>query len=228
MNPTLSIILPTYNESQNIIKIINTIHKVCKNISHEIIVVDDASPDGTYEKIKKFPSVRSFLHPGTRGLGLSILYGIKNSRGHIILGMDADGNHDPHVIPHLLSSLQKADLVVASRFILGGGMSDTKRFWASFLFNNMLQRVFGFPITDNTSGIYAIHKIKLMSLGLADIYYGYGEYHLRLVWKAKKAGLTITEVPVYYGKRLGGESKSSLLVMIPTYLKTALALRFTL
>ncbi len=239
----LSIILPTYNESQGIIKLINTVHKVCKNISHEIIIVDDDSPDGTAATIaRQFRStswVRNFIHPGKRDLGLSILYGIKQSRGHIIIGMDADGNHDPGVIPHLLKSLKTADLVVASRFIPQGGTWSPQggtwsrlggmtpiRFWASFLFNKTLQTFLGFPITDNTSGFYAIRKKRLLALKPSSIYYGYGEYHLRLVWYATIQGLTMTEVPVYYGRRLSGMSKSRLVPMALSYLKTAVRLKY--
>lgn len=212
----LSIILPAYNESENIVKVVNIIHNICKYISHEIIVVDDHSPDKTYDLIKNNPNARSFLHPGSRGLGQSILYGIKQSRGEIILGMDADGNHDPHVIPSLIGELKNSDLVVASRFLPGGGMSDKKRYWMSFLFNTLLQWM-KFPVTDNTSGFYAIRKTTLTKLNPGSIYNGYGEYHLRLVWFACKKGLTIKEVPVYYGERLGGKSKSNLLSMAISY-----------
>lgn len=224
----VSIILPTYNESENIIKVVNMIHKICKNISHEIIVVDDHSPDKTLARVKNIRWVRSFLHPGPRGLALSILYGIKQSRGSIIVGMDADGNHDPEVIPLLLQALQRSDLVIASRFVPKGGMTDKERFWASFLFNKMLQIVFRFPVSDNTSGFYAIRKTTLQTLHPKKIYHGYGEYHMRLVWIAKKAGLTITEVPVYYGNRLGGLSKSQLLPMMLSYFQEAIRLKINI
>ncbi len=224
--PTLSIVLPTYNESQSIVKIIKTIHVVCKNISHEIIVVDDHSPDNTLTIIKKNPSVRSFMHPGPRGLGLSILYGIKKAHGAIIIGMDADGNHDPSIIPTLIKKLNHADLVVASRFLKGGGMHSLIRYWTSFIFNLLLRIGFGFPITDNTSGYYAIRKSTLVhKLNPAQIYYGYGDYHLRLVWTARKIGLTIVETPIYYGKRFGGTSKSHFFSMSLAYLRVATQLK---
>ncbi len=228
MTPILSLILPTYNESQTISKLIKNIHKVCKNISHEIIVVDDQSPDGTLthigQSIRKAPWLKCFSHPGPRDLGGSILYGLKRASGRICIGMDADGNHDPAVIPTLLENLTHADIVVASRFLPGGGMQSGLRYHASRVFNTAIRYILGFPVTDSTSGFYAIRKKALQKLPLGRIYYGYGEYHLRLVWFARKANLHIDEIPVYYGARLGGTSKSRLVHMLISYSAAAIAL----
>ena len=228
-HPTLSIILPTYNESHSIVNVINAIHRACSHLSHEIIVVDDHSPDGTAQIVQKtFAKARwaqCFLHPGKQGLGLSILYGIKQSRGRIIIGMDSDGNHDPKVIPLLLTKLKNADLVVASRFIKGGGMHEPTRYYLSLWFNYLLRFVFKFPITDNTSGFYAIRRKTLEKLNPPSIYYDYGEYHLRLVWATFVLGLTLKEIPVYYGKRTGGISKSKLFPMMVSYIREAVRLK---
>lgn len=232
MKPNLSIILPTYNEAETIVQTVRTIQKVCQKQSYEIIIVDDHSPDGTARLIgKNFsgnPVIRPLTNPGKRSLGLSILYGIKHSRGDIIVGMDADGNHDPALIPPLIKKLQDADLVVASRFLSGGGMKDIKKYINSFLYNKMLRIMLGFPLADNTSGYYAIRRHTLLSLRPSAMYYGYGEYHLRLVWRAFKKELTIVEIPVYYGDRGGGRSKSHALPMAYSYFMTALKLRFRL
>jgi glycosyltransferase involved in cell wall biosynthesis len=227
---TLSIILPTYNESANIIKVIQSIHNTCKNASHEIIVVDDHSPDNTKEltqrHFKNASWLRLFSHPGKRSLGASIGFGISQARGTIIVGMDADGNHNPKNIPRLLKGITTTDVVVGSRFLPSGGMHESLRYWTSYLFNLLLRACFGFPITDNTSGFYAIRATTVRRLikHYPQIYTGYGDYHLRLVWYATEEGLTIRERAVYYGKRHGGQSKSIARSMIWTYLHTAMQL----
>ncbi len=228
--PFVSIIIPTYNEAESIIKLVATIHKVSKNISHEVIIVDDHSPDQTIallsRKFGKSPWLRTFLHPGSRGLGRSIGYGIRQARGSVILGMDADGNHDPAIVPDILQALEGHDMVVASRFVPGGGMPDQRRFVASLWFNRFINAFLGFPVTDNTSGYYAIRKSVLSRLHPQAIYYGYGDYHLRLVWAAREKKLRIREVPVVYAPRIAGTSKSRLLQMFLSYLGEALRLAF--
>jgi len=135
--------------------------------------------------------------------------------------MDADFNHDPRLLASMIKKLSDADLVVASRFIHGGGMRDAWRYVTSYVFNLVLHYGFGFPIWDNTSGYYAIRR---SSLGLIDprtIYKGYGEYHLRLVYRAFQYGLRIKEVPAYYPSRRYGQSKSKFFTMVVAYMQTA-------
>lgn len=228
----VSIIIPTYNEKENItllIPVIKEIAKIVKGYTFEIVVVDDDSPDKTgYEAKRKFkpPSVRTFIRKINDGLAGAIKGGIEKSKGEVIIGMDADFNHDPQIIPQILEKLKNYDLVIASRFIKGGGMDDKFRYFSTRIFNFILRFFFGFPITDNASGYYAIRRRDLLKLGLDNMYFGYGEYHLRLVYFAKKAGLRIKEVPVYYKKRPYGQSKSKLLLMAKDYFKEAIRLRF--
>ncbi len=190
--------------------------------------MDDNSTDGTIELVQKLhlshPHIRLIVRTKNRGLGLSIRDGILAAKGSIIVGMDADCNHDPQTLPLLLRGLKQHDLVIASRFMKGGGMSDSIRLLPTFFFNALF-RVLGMPIWDNTSGYYAVRKKTLEKLGIDRMYYGYGDYHLRLVAFAKKAGLQITEVPTYYKKRLGGVSKSKLVEMMYTYFLEVIRLR---
>jgi len=190
--------------------------------------MDDNSTDNTAVYVRKLqkslPHLHIIVRKKNRGLGSSIKDGILASQGSIIVGMDADFNHDPNTLPFLLQTLQTCDLVVASRFKKGGGMADGIRMLPTFLFNGFF-RILGMPIWDNTSGYYAIRKKTLLNLGLDRIYYGYGDYHLRLVAFAHKTKLQITEVPTYYKKRLGGVSKSKFLNMIVSYTKEVFRLR---
>lgn len=228
--PKISIILPTYNEAEGITQFLELLLAALgQKADAEIIVVDDHSPDGTTQVVQQFskqhPEVRVIERRENPGLGLSILTGIESARGEVIVGMDADNNHDVQQVLTLVVGLEQADLVVASRFIAGGGMQETTRYYSTFAFNAVL-KLLGFPTWDNGSGFYAVKRAELKTLPLKDIYYGYGDYHLRLVYYAAKKGWRILEVPTKYLKRLAGESKSKLGSMAISYLKEALRLRF--
>ena len=227
----VSVILPTYNEAEAIVPHALHVSKVLTEAGykHEVLVVDDDSPDGTAEVVRiartKNKNIRILNRKTNHGLGLSIGEGVRSATGNIIIGMDADGNHDPEDMPNMLKHLSgETKLVVASRFKGNGGMTGW-RMIPTFLFNAMF-RLFGLPIWDNTSGYYAVHKSDLEKLGLKRIYYGYGDYHLRLVFFAAKAGWKMEEVPTTYQVRLGGASKSKLLKMAVEYTKEAFRLRF--
>lgn len=227
----VSVILPTFNEKDAIVQHAEHVSRVLtkSGYKHEVLVVDDDSPDGTAEVVRqagtKNKNIRILNRKSNHGLGLSIGDGVRNASGNIIIGMDADGNHDPEDMPNMLKHLTgNTKLVVASRFKGDGGMKGW-RMLPTFLFNGMF-RLFGLPIWDNTSGYYAIRKTDLEKLGLSKIYYGYGDYHLRLVFYAAKAGYKMEEVPTTYQARIGGESKSQLGKMAVEYTKEAWRLRF--
>lgn len=226
----ISIIIPTFNERDNIVDLIKAINSFLTNYNYEIIIVDDNSFDGTSKVVKKFfrkdRRIKLFIRKNKRDLGTAILYGINKSKGQVIIGMDADFNHPPKKIPELISALKDSDLVVASRFVYKGGMENKIRYFFTYIFNLFLKYFLGFPIMDNMSGFYAIKRDKLILFPLKKIYYGYGEYHLRLVYFSKSFGLGIKEIPVYYQRRRYGKSKSNLLKMFFKYLIIAIRLRF--
>lgn len=227
----VSVVIPTYNEKQNVGRLIDVLSTELSAYNFEIIIVDDHSPDGTARLVRKESlknkAIRLHLNPPHRGLSRSILFGLKKAKGEIIVGMDADFNHDPKIIKQLIDKLktERLDLVVASRFIEGGGMDDKLRFLFTKMFNFILRKFFAFPSTDNASGYYAIRQDSLRKMPLKEIFIGYGEYHLRLVYLAKKMHFKIGEVPVFYRKRQYGVSKSKLLNMAFGYLRVAFQLR---
>jgi len=228
----ISIIIPTYNEKENIPKLLKIIKDILRihSIEAKILIIDDNSPDHTangMQKEKREYGVRVFVRTKEKGLATAILYGIKKSKEDIVIGMDADFNHDPKIIPQLISGLRKADLVIASRFVKGGGMEEKLRYFFTYIFNIVLNKALGFPVMDNMSGFYAIKRKILFNLPLEYIYRGYGEYHLRLVYLAHKKGLKLMEVPVHYKKRVYGRSKSNLFQMFFVYLWEALILKFS-
>lgn len=227
----VSVILPTFNEAEAIVPHAQHVSRVLTKAGykHEVLVVDDNSPDGTADVVreagKKNKNIKVMVRIKNHGLGLSIGDGMSAAVGNIVVGMDADGNHDPDDLPNMLKNLNEdTKLVVASRFKGNGGMKGW-RMLPTFLFNAMF-RLFGLPIWDNTSGYYAIRKTDLVKLGIKRIYYGYGDYHLRLVFYAAQAGYKMREVPTTYQARLGGVSKSKLLIMAIEYTKEAYRLRF--
>lgn len=227
----VSVILPTYNEREAIVPHAQHVSQVLTKAGykHEVLVVDDDSPDGTADVVReagvKNKNIKVIVRTKNHGLGLSIGEGVTKAAGNILIGMDADGNHDPEDMPNMLKHLTgETKLVVASRFKGNGGMSGW-RMLPTFLFNGMF-RLFGLPIWDNTSGYYAVRKSDIVELGIKRIYYGYGDYHLRLVFYGAQAGWKMEEVPTTYQARLGGASKSKLLQMAVQYTKEAYRLRF--
>lgn len=226
----VSVILPTFNEAEAIVPHALHVSAVLTQAGykHEVLVVDDDSPDWTAKVVQEIgirnQNIRVLVRKKNHGLGLSIGDGIRAAKGDVIIGMDSDGNHDPSDMPTMLKHLAgDTRLVVASRFAGSGGMKGW-RMLPTFLFNAMF-RLFGFPIWDNTSGYYAVRKTDLITLGLKRIYYGYGDYHLRLVFYAASAGWKMVEVPTTYQPRLGGASKSKLVKMGLSYTLEAARLR---
>lgn len=226
----ISVVIPTFNERQNIKMIVPELFRAAKKgrLNLEVVVVDDDSPDKTGVEarrlFRKNRRVSVFIRKNNKGLGSAILYGIRKARGDVIVGIDADFNHDPSKLSVLTNKLRECDLVVASRLLPGGGMGHRLRYYPTLIFNLFLHYILGFPTMDNMSGYYAIRKEELMGFPLKEIYKGYGEYHLRLVYLAKRKGLKIIEVPYYSPVRKYGRSKSRLGYMFLKYLQVSLAL----
>jgi dolichol-phosphate mannosyltransferase len=125
MKDTISLIIPTYNEKDNIVPLVERIHQALSGYNYEIVLVDDSSRDGTIEAAEslapRYP-VRVIVRRGERGLATAVVHGLKLATGGTIGVMDADLQHPPEVLPALISALEGgADMAVASRYIQGGG-----------------------------------------------------------------------------------------------------------
>ncbi len=193
--------------------------------------MDDNSPDGTANEIRENFSSRKevllILRKTERGLATAIAAGIDQSRADIVIIMDTDFNHHPKDLPRLLEKLSEADMVIGSRYIAGGGMKTSQiRYWGSWVFNIFIRAVLGSPIKDNLSGFLVLKKEVISRLKNHSIFYGYGDYCIRLIHHARKAGFILQEVPVVYEFRLGGESKTHFIKYLKDYIKATLALRF--
>jgi dolichol-phosphate mannosyltransferase len=216
----VSVILPTYNEVENIIDLVNLVMKNMPSLwDYEIIVVDDNSPDGTYQAVldsfKGNNAVIPILRTVDRGFAKSIRAGIEKASGDQILVMDTDLTHDPIEIPKMLHVGQVYDMVSGSRFCPGGNMESTSHYLASLLYNWVLRIILRTQIQDNLGGYFTISLQNLRCLPYDKIFYGYGEYFFRLLHYAQKSGMSIVEV---------GKSKSKFFTMLFSYMSAAISL----
>jgi dolichol-phosphate mannosyltransferase len=228
-----SIVLPTYKERDNIGELIEAIFKALPaEMDYEIIVVDDNSPDGTAEAVRHRygddDRVQLYVRTGDRGLATAIRYGIERSAGDILVFMDTDFNHDPAILPQMIKFLEYYDMIIGSRFVMAGGMEDRFRQFSSLLYNYGIRFLFRTPVHDNLSGFFSIGRDKLMSLDLDQIYYGYGDYFIRLLMVAHKRNYKMLEVPVFYRLRQHGHSKTQFLSIFTKYTVALLTLRIKL
>jgi dolichol-phosphate mannosyltransferase len=227
----VSIVLPTFRERDNIVDLIDAIEASLQGLEVEVIVVDDNSPDGTADVVRArmqqrvTPPVRLFVRTQERGLATAIKFGLRQATGDVVVVMDTDFNHDPKMIPQMVKFLEYYDLIIGSRFVMGGGMEDRFRYFYSFLYNFFVRLVLGTQVQDNLSGFFAMSRGKLMSLDLDRIFRGYGEYFIRLLFVAWRKGYRLLEVPVFYVLRRHGTSKSQFFKMLRDYTRCVLSLR---
>jgi dolichol-phosphate mannosyltransferase len=228
-----SIILPTYNEKGNITELITEICASLDNdkIKFEVVVVDDNSPDGTAEAVReKFGSdnrVQLFVRTKERGLATAIKFGIEHSSSPTIVIMDTDFNHDPRMLPQLIEFLKYYDIVIGSRFVLGGGMEDRMRYYLSSIYTIGLRFLLGIHIKDKLSGFFSIKKKKLIELDMDPIFSGYGDFFIRLLLRAQKKGYRMLEVPTFYHLRKAGHSKTNFIEVFYKYTVASIKIFFS-
>jgi dolichol-phosphate mannosyltransferase len=224
------VILPTYNEAGNIVGLVEEILKSFPaDVEPEILVVDDDSPDNTYEVARAaFAAnryVRVILRLENRGFAKSIRAGIEQASGEYVIVMDTDFTHDPIEIPRMLHIARVYDIVSGSRFCAGGNMQNRKHYLASLAYNWLLRVLLHTQVQDNLGGYFIMKREKLLALPLDEIFYGYGEYFFRLFHFAQRSGLKVIEVPTIYRVRGYGTSKSNFFKMLFSYSKAAILLR---
>jgi dolichol-phosphate mannosyltransferase len=229
----ISVILPTYNEKSSINLLIRAILKIlsCESYSFEVIIVDDNSPDGTYQSIlDKFsndPHIIPLLRLNEKGLASAILHGIRIASGDTLVVMDTDFNHTPNLIPLLIKIIDNFDIAIGSRYITGGGMETSQmRFLGSKLFNKLIRYTIGVKTSDNLSGFFAFKKSILEGINLDAIFYGYGDYFIRFLYVMQKRHKLILEIPVVYKNREGGLSKTDIKKELIRYSLSLLRIRF--
>jgi dolichol-phosphate mannosyltransferase len=245
--PLVTVVLPTFNERDNIIDLVNAIEQELTPLAvgYEVLVVDDNSPDGTAQavrdhfalaevgervwsgKLGNLGSVRVVVRVQDKGLAKSIRHGLEVARGSTLVVMDTDFNHDPAMIPQMVDLLRYYDLVIGSRFVMRGGMEDALRYKLSFAYNIFIRALFRTQIQDNLSGFFAIRRERLFELvPLFDkIFYGYGDYFIRLLLAAWRRDWKILEVPVFYILRRHGDSKTGFWRIFRDYTSAVIRLR---
>jgi dolichol-phosphate mannosyltransferase len=210
----ISIVIPSYNEEDNIPKLIQGISTSLKDkYDFEIVIVDDASKDNTKKILSNIAfrdkNVVAVFREGIRGIMSAQMDGVMLSRGKVIVFMDADLSHPPNVIPKMMEFIPEYDFVSASRYIKEGGMKGIpiKHYISTNLFNLGMKLIMGLKATDYTGVFHAIKKDNLMQIlpkkdALA------GEFDLDLLYNAKRKHLKFKEVPFTYTYRIEGASKS--------------------
>jgi len=226
MKEQISIIIPTYNESQNIINILKSIgSNLPKNFLTQAIIVDDNSPDGTgkivEDYLKNLKKIAGYtieiIHRKAKdGLGSAILNGIQHAKGDTIVVMDSDFSHPPQIIPKLIESVKKYkfDIAVASRYIKGGNIQgwSLKRKIMSKFATLIAKKGLGITAKDPMSGFFAFKKNILNGLNIDAI-----GYKILLEILVKTKNVTITEIPYTFQDRELGSSKLNLKIILDYY-----------
>jgi dolichol-phosphate mannosyltransferase len=210
MKNKLSVILPTYNERDNIIPLVDAI--ITSVYPSEILVVDDNSPDKTAESVREYIKEHNYVslivNEKRLGLAQSIRKGVLNSKNDIVVWMDSDLSHPPELLKKMLGEIKNFDAVIGSWLITGGGdkrksiLEKTR----SFLANKICQLVFGNKITAYTSGYMMIRKSVLKNYEFGG---DYGEYFIDLCRFLTKNDFRIREIPFICRSRRNGISKTS-------------------
>jgi dolichol-phosphate mannosyltransferase len=205
----VSIILATYNESENIRDITSAIFTALPD-PVEIIVVDDNSPDQTWKIASEIgnPRLKVIRRRKARGLASAINRGIIESEGAVVGWMDADMCHPPALLPKMLSTLNTCDVVIGSRYVAGGKDDRApSRVITSRFINRMAGFVLGYGIQDYDSGFILMHRHVLDCVSLTPS--GYGAYFIQFIYACCRKGLKVIEVPYTFTERTRGISKSN-------------------
>ena len=220
----LSIVLPTYNERENIGRLIEKIMTIFKknNFDGLIIVVDDNSPDGTDKIvencIKKYNNIKLIEREKKLGLGTAYVRGFKEAIKYsdLIIEMDSDFSHNPNDIPRLINTINHVDVVVGSRYVKNGKIIG----WPFFRkiqsrFANFLARFFlRIDIKDTVSGFRVYKSEVLKSLDLDSIISKGFSFQVEILYKIKKLGFRVKEIPIVFVNRKKGKSTFSLKIII--------------
>lgn len=223
----LSVVLPSYLEEENLRLLLPRLHHVLRRGGEpfEIVVVDTPTPlDQTREACEEH-GARYLPRVGGETYGDAIRTGIAAAKGRRVLLMDADGSHAPEFIPHLLAERDRADVVIASRYIAGGRSENSLPLrWMSIVLNLSYAWILGLRCKDvsNSFKLYDGAKIRALKLKCDNF-----DIVEEILFKLARAtpGLRIVEVPFTFKKRMFGETKRDLIAFIFTYLYTIIKLR---
>jgi len=208
------VIIPTYNECENILRIVERLRTAVPEA--DVLIVDDNSPDGTGNMADELAANDSSIHAihrlGKQGLGAAYIagFGWGLDQGYdVLVEMDADGSHDPSQLPRLLDRLRTADLVLGSRYVPGGTVVNwpKSREFLSRGGNLYVRTVLGLPLADATGGYRAFRADALRELDLKDVGSAGYVFQVDLANRVAGANMRIAEVPITFVEREFGVSK---------------------
>ena len=214
-----TVCLPTYNERENVERMVRALHA----LGVGVLVIDDSSPDGTGEiadgLARELDGVSVLHRPRKEGLGPAYLAGFRRALAdgaELILEMDCDFSHDPADVPRLLAAAEEADLVLASRYVAGGGTENwgaVRRFISrgGSLYAQML---LGLPVRDLTGGFKCYRRAVLEALPLDEIHSKGYAFQIETTYRAMRKGFSVREIPITFVDRVEGGSKMSKAIVV--------------
>jgi dolichol-phosphate mannosyltransferase len=210
------VVVPTYQERENVESIVRRTRAAVPLA--DVLVVDDASPDGTGDLADAMSAADDHVHvlhrPGKEGLGAAYLAGFAwgiDGGYDVLVEMDADGSHLPEQLPTLLVALADADLVLGSRWVEGGSVANwpRRRELLSRGGNRYVRAALGFGLRDATGGFRAFRRTTLEKLDLAGVASQGYCFQVDLAWRTVREGFRVREVPIEFVERARGASKMS-------------------
>lgn len=215
------VIIPTFNEISNIEKMLETLHTLHPTLN--VLIIDDGSPDGTADVIKRFQQKKANLHlierQGKLGLGTAYIRGFRwalEKKFEAVITMDCDFSHEPEAIPTFTEQIGKYDLVVGSRYIGGIRIMNwpMQRLLLSYFASIYARTITGIPFSDSTGGFNCYSHKALSSINLDKIFsIGYA-FQIELKYKIWSLGLPAMENPITFYERTVGKSKMSRKIIV--------------
>jgi dolichol-phosphate mannosyltransferase len=217
-NARVLVIVPTYNERENVARIIETV--LAQDPRIEMLIVDDGSPDGTAEIVEGMISrnpgrVHIHRRPGKMGLGTAYLAGFKiaiERKYDLVMEMDADFSHDPSHLPQFLRAIEGADIVLGSRYREGKVTIvnwPISRLLLSYYANVYARVITGLPVWDATGGFKCFRRKVLEVIDLSAVKSNGYAFQIEMSFRAWKKGFKIVEIPIVFVDRTEGASKMS-------------------
>jgi dolichol-phosphate mannosyltransferase len=219
------VIIPTYNEIDNIDSIIDEVFALVLGL--DILIVDDNSPDGTYRRVEELIDSRyqDRLHLMVRekkaGLGKAYIAGFKWALAYkkhydFIIEMDADLSHNPKYLPTFVDEIEHYDLIIGSRYVKGGGATNWPLFRKAISYGGSFysRMILGVTIMDITGGFKCFRREVLEAINLDDIITTGYSFQIEMNYKATLKGFKIKEIPIIFEERIAGKSKMTKKVFI--------------
>jgi dolichol-phosphate mannosyltransferase len=223
------VIVPTYNEIDNLAEITRRI--LAASTDYDILIVDDNSPDGTGRLADELASGSdriSVLHRAEKaGLGAAYRAGFGwglRAGYDLLVEMDADGSHRPEQLPALLEGARHADVVIGSRWIPGGSAPNwsLRRSLLSRAGSVYVRAALALPFRDTTGGFRVFRAEALLAIDYRSVQARGYCFQIEMLWRAKRAGLSVLEVPIAFAERMSGSSKMSTAILVEALARVTL------